>query len=269
MKKILYIAALAVSSTVLLSSCEDFLNPESKTNITIDYLTNSPDGLNRAAIGLYALDREIAKGADNGGSGNLYVVSMCDYTTDLMAFRAGTSTAIAKLENFMPNNGDVEAFWQQHYFIIGKANEVIAGAEALGVEDPDPLTRRAYGEAKFFRGRAYFELWKRFERLYLNTEPTTVSNLERDFTPASKEDIFTVIRGDLDTAIEMLDQLSAVCKRFGVDYYAASQNQRDLLDSIALHEYQLKKAHEQGLKRSEVPPFLGLKRSDRSNDMPA
>lgn len=190
---------------MLLSSCEDFLNPESKTNITVDYLTNSPDGLNRAAIGLYALDREIAKGADNGGSGNLYVVSMCDYTTDLMAFRAGTSTAIAKLENFMPNNSDVEAFWQQHYFIIGKANEVIAGAEALGIEDPDPLTRRAYGEAKFFRGRAYFELWKRFERLYLNTEPTTVSNLERDFTPASKEDIFTVIRGDLDAAIEMLD----------------------------------------------------------------
>ena len=57
--------------------------------------------------------------------------------------------------------------------------------------------------------------------------------------------------------------------RFGVNYYAASQNQRDLLDSIALYEYQLKKAHEQGLKRSEVPPFLGLKRSDRSNDMPA
>ena len=68
------------------------------------------------------------------------------------------------------------------------------------------------------------------------------------------------------TTIEMLDQLSAVCKRFGVDYYAASQNQRDLLDSIALHEYQLKKAHEQGLKRSEVPPFLGLKRSERSHN---
>ena len=60
-------------------------------------------------------------------------------------------------------------------------------------------------------------------------------------------------------ALEMLDQFSAVCKRFGVDYYATFQNQRDLLDSIALHEYQLKKAHEQGLKRSEVLPFLGLK----------
>ena len=71
------------------------------------------------------------------------------------------------------------------------------------------------------------------------------------------------------TASEMLDQLSAVCKRFGVDYYAASQNQRDLLDSIALHEYQLRKAHEQGLKRADVLPFLGLKRTERSNEMPA
>ena len=48
------------------------------------------------------------------------------------------------------------------------------------------------------------------------------------------------------TAIEMLDQLSIVCKRFGVDYYAASQNQRDLLDSIALHEYQLTKLMSRG-----------------------
>lgn len=71
------------------------------------------------------------------------------------------------------------------------------------------------------------------------------------------------------TAIEMLDHLSIVCKRFDVDYYAVPQKQRDLLDSIALHEYQLKKAHEQGLKRAEVPPFLGLKRTDHSNEMPA
>ncbi len=77
-----------------------------------------------------------------------------------------------------------------------------------------------------------------------------------------------VSRMSADT-MELLDQLSAVCKRFGVDYYKASQNQRDLLDSIALHEYQLKKTHDKGLTRAEVPPFLGLKRTQRSNDMPA
>lgn len=58
------------------------------------------------------------------------------------------------------------------------------------------------------------------------------------------------------TTIKMLEQLSIVCKRFGIDYYAASQNQCDLLDSIALHEYQLKKAHEQCPKRSDVSPFV-------------
>ena len=71
------------------------------------------------------------------------------------------------------------------------------------------------------------------------------------------------------TAVEMLDQLRVVCKRFNVDYSTASEKDRFFVEAVALHEYQLKKAHEQGLKRSEVPPFLGLKRSDRSNDMPA
>lgn len=203
MKKKLYIAAIVLSSFTILPSCEDFLNPESKTDITVDYLTNSPDGLSRAAIGLYSLERELAR----ENEGTLYVVNMCDYTTDLMAFRSGTAAAIARLENFMPNNSEVERFWQHYYFIIGKANEIIAGSEALGFDDP--LTKRAYGEAKFFRGHAYFELWKRYERLYLNTLPTTVDNLERDFSPASKEDIFKVIRADLDSAIEMLDWKSS------------------------------------------------------------
>ena len=71
------------------------------------------------------------------------------------------------------------------------------------------------------------------------------------------------------STMELLDQLSVVCKRFNVDYSAASEKDRFFVEAVALHEYQLKKAHDQGLKRSEVPPFLGLKRSDRSNDMPA
>jgi hypothetical protein len=107
---------------------------------------------------------------------------------------------------------------------------------------------------------------KNFQELKISCPSGTVLAL----TPLGKGVFMDIeVKRMSPTAIEMLDQLSAVCKRFRVDYYAASQNQRDLLDSIALHEYQLKKAHEQGLKRSEVPPFLGLKRSDRSNDMPA
>ena len=43
-------------------------------------------------------------------------------------------------------------------------------------------------------------------------------------------------------SIEMLDQLSIVCKRYSVNYYSATQETRELLDAIALHEYQLQKA---------------------------
>ena len=69
--------------------------------------------------------------------------------------------------------------------------------------------------------------------------------------------------------IELFDQLNIVCKRFHVDYLHASEKDKFFVEAVALHEYQLRKAHEQGLKRADVPPFLGLKRTERSNEMPA
>lgn len=69
--------------------------------------------------------------------------------------------------------------------------------------------------------------------------------------------------------IELLDHLNVVCKRFHVDYPHASEKNRFFVEAVTLHEYQLKKAHEQGLKRADVPPFLGLKRTERGNEMPA
>lgn len=58
-------------------------------------------------------------------------------------------------------------------------------------------------------------------------------------------------------------------KRFKTDYYHATPKQREFIDAVATHEYQLMKAHEKGLSRASVPPFMGMKRSERSNNMPA
>ena len=114
MKKRLYIAALAIAAIATLPSCEDFLNPESKTDITYNYLISTPDGLSRAVIGLYNMERQIA----NGDGGNLYVVNMCDYNTDIMVFRAGTSAAIARLNTLLPNNSDIESFWTDRKSVV-------------------------------------------------------------------------------------------------------------------------------------------------------
>ena len=92
------------------------------------------------------------------------------FNTDIAILRAGVSTSIGRLNtSFTPSTGDVNKFWKHHYGIIGKANEIIVAAEALGLDDSDVL--HAWSEAKFFRGRSYFELWKRFDRLYLNIYP--------------------------------------------------------------------------------------------------
>ncbi len=46
--------------------------------------------------------------------------------------------------------------------------------------------------------------------------------------------------------IERFDQLNIVCKRFHVNYPHASEKDRFFVEAVALHEYQLKKAHERG-----------------------
>lgn len=78
----------------------------------------------------------------------------------------------------------------------------------------------------------------------------------------------------LYSGVQLTDVLSflirrTVCKRFKTDYYHATPKQREFIDAVATHEYQLMKAHEKGLSRASVPPFMGMKRSERSNNMPA
>lgn len=53
--------------------------------------------------------------------------------------------------------------------------------------------------------------------------------------------------------IQYLDVFFAVCKRYKVDYYHATEKQRAFIDAVAAHEFSMKQAHEKGLNRSSVP----------------
>ena len=184
MKKLIYTAFVICG--MLTASCSDLLNLESKTDVTNNYLFTTPEGLNTAVTGLYSLARELPGGADNNES-NLYIVTMCDFNTDIAILRAGVSTSIGRLNtSFTPSTGDVNKFWKHHYGIIGKANEIIVAAEALGLDDSDVL--HAWSEAKLSvhrlpcgnrtgiqplrnvktsLNRRAFTRWKRKPRMYL------------------------------------------------------------------------------------------------------
>ena len=196
MRKFYIIIAILVCAT----SCTDMLDEKMKTQVTVDYLLTTPDGLSRVVTGLYNYTRTIA--TDN--QSDLFAVQMLDYSTDLMVFRAGSAAAFARLDNIKSDISQAQAFWTYNYNIIGKANDVISAAEKLGIDD-NPITKKAWAEAKLFRARSYFELYKRFERLYLNTLPTDYTNIDREFTPATKDDVFSLINQDLADAMEVLD----------------------------------------------------------------
>ena len=203
MKKLIYTAFVICG--MLTASCSDLLNLESKTDVTNNYLFTTPEGLNTAVTGLYSLARELPGGADNNES-NLYIVTMCDFNTDIAILRAGVSTSIGRLNtSFTPSTGDVNKFWKHHYGIIGKANEIIVAAEALGLDDSDVL--HAWSEAKFFRGRSYFELWKRFDRLYPQNNGNVLYGRVTKATAKHVRAQVAMWESDWDTAIEECEDI--------------------------------------------------------------
>lgn len=200
MKQLLKYILVGGFAAAAATSCKDVLYPECMTAPTSSYLFSSPEGLQKAVVGLYSLDRELIGQSE----GSMFCVSMMDFCTDLMVTRGGTAMSLAKLDNNTAATSEFATYWRVYYAVIGRANEIISAAREIGLDDPD--VAQSYGEACVFRARSYFMLWQRFERLYLNTEPTTVDNaFGREFKAASTEEVFAQIKEDLEEAITYLD----------------------------------------------------------------
>lgn len=181
--------------------CDNLLNLESETKVTNNYLYDSKEGLQRAIAGLYIYERNNIVDDSNEKS-IVYLLQTFDFSTDLILFRAGNCARVARLDQLNADSPECSDFWKFHYALIGKANEIIESAEQLGLNDKD--IRSIYGEAKLIRGRSFFELWKRYDRIYLNLQATNVNNLNRDYKPATNEEVFKVVKEDLDEAVESL-----------------------------------------------------------------
>ena len=194
-------SAILVLAALLCASCTDLLNLESETSVTTNYLQTNKEGLKRAIAGLYVYERDNI--VDNSNEKGIVIIpQLFDFNTDIFLFNAGNWASLGRLTDLTPDSGVLEDYWKFFYAIAGRANEIIASARNIGLDDPEVYS--IYGEACLFRARAYFELWKRFERIYLNTEPTTASNLDKEYRPASREEVFTLLKEDLDAAIDAL-----------------------------------------------------------------
>ena len=179
--------------------CKDFLFEEHEVRPTTDFLFSTPEGLSRAVTAMYSSAREILYEGEAG-----HWVGM-DLGTDIILYRGGTASALGTYSaSLTPSQENVKYIWEYFYFLIGRANEIVYYAEK-NMNMEDPVVKQAVAEAKSFRAESYFYLIRKFDKVWLNTVPTTPENYDdpRDFTPDDTK-VFDLMYEDLDYAIETL-----------------------------------------------------------------
>ncbi len=190
----------------LSTSCEsDFLEDKLLSDTSVDFLYSSPQGLESAVVGLYALNRTIYE--DNRLNGTIPLI--LQGKSDLSAGITGEVSLYSRLlwGSSLGDYGTSEglnAYWVYYYRIIDRSNAIIRGAENLTDIDED-RRNQILAEAKTMRANSYFILYRLFNNIYVTTEPTTPDNaFDTPEDKSSEEEIFSLLRSDLDFAIEHL-----------------------------------------------------------------
>lgn len=208
MKKIVnYKKCIWLICTLFLTiSCEDYLKDELLSDTSVDFLYNSPEGLESALVGLYTIPREIYQNRGENGSFPLILQAK----SDLSAGITGEIALYSRLAwgAFVGDHGTEHGqsfYWRDNYKVVDRANAIIKSAESTAFDD-EAQRNKILGEAKCMRAQAFFTLYRLFNNIYVNTEPTTPENaFDRPEQPSSQAEIFGLLKSDLDFAIANLE----------------------------------------------------------------
>ena len=199
-------SALSMLTLMGTTSCGDDFLKEDAGHLYTDALLETKDGALAMAAGLYGNIRwhfgyEWAYGITLYG---------CDEFTngaDLTAEPWNTydqrlqpldcTTALGAANNNCP---PVSGLWNQMYYGISTANQVIAKAVLVSDEDS---RNKALGEAYFLRGYNYYRLFAQYGGVVLQTEPAT-GEVKKNFTRASAEETLNQVIADFEQAYQLL-----------------------------------------------------------------
>lgn len=202
--KILF-KTIFIISIIAVSGCNEFLEEEPLTDVSIDFLYNTSEGIKAGVIGLYNLNRDHYGIWPNESSQPLWTYVQ----HDLVLPRSGYISVIGKFSASATSPDQygstiLALIWRQNYKVIDRANAIIEAAEKIEGMDEGERTQ-AIGEARLFRAHSLFILWRMFKNVYIKTNSTTPENVfVRVEHPSTKEDIFVALHEDFDYAIEHL-----------------------------------------------------------------
>jgi len=192
---------------MLTISCEDYLKDELLSDISVDFLYSTQEGMEAATVGLYTLNRDIYT---NNTLENNALALVPQAKSDLaFGFISGHLSFFARLGWGIDQNSfgtrRLDQFWQHFYRIVDRSNAIIEAAE--NVQFTDQATKnRLIGEARCFRANSYFTLYRQFNNIFITTEPTTPENaFNKPENKSSEQEIFALLNEDLDFAINNLE----------------------------------------------------------------
>ncbi|MDF0707393.1 RagB/SusD family nutrient uptake outer membrane protein [Flagellimonas okinawensis] len=199
------------------TSCEkDLLEDELLSDTSVDFLYTNPEGLENAVVGLYTLNRNIYQDLSLNGTYPLIPQAKSDLGVGITGEVSLYSRLLwgASLGDYGTTSG-INAHWVHYYRIVDRANAIIQGAENL--EDIEESRRnQIIAEAKCMRANSFFTLYRMFNNIFITTEPTTPENaFDVPQDKSSVEEIFSLLRSDLDFAIANLDYAPAQFGRWG------------------------------------------------------
>lgn len=154
--------------------------------------------------------------------------------------------------NVSTDNAMIDRSWLKTYQMIAAANQAIAGAEEVGVEDEikNPVTALAY----FARGFAYFHLVRQFGDIpYLDT-PVTDLEAASSISKTPAEDVYENIIADFEFAKTWLPDNQAARS---IPAKSAAQSYLALV-YLTIGEYQKAYDEAKGVIDNEGTYNLGL-----------
>jgi len=211
MKKYMYINIRKGISmlliTMMFASCsDDFLKDELLSDTSVEFLYSTAEGLESGVVGLYTLNRQLYEDNSLNGAYPLILQAKSDLGVGITGEVSLYSRLLwgASLGDFGTESG-INKYWVHFYKIIDRSNAIIQAAEAL--EDIEEDRRnQILSEARCMRANSLFMLYRCFNNVFISTEPTTPENaFDVPSDKSSVEEIFTLLKSDLDFAIQNLD----------------------------------------------------------------
>ena len=188
MKKILYF----IIGTILLTSCEDFLDSSNKTKKDSSNFPQTEADVSQLLTGVYSILGRPEP------LGSLFFVS--ELMSDDRLGGGGTDDKSCKAIDQFKKDGD-DTFnnpWRAMYFGVYRSNYLLSSLDDV-VWNSEESKNKILGEAHFLRAYFYFDLVRMFGEVPLMIDPEPV-NIPK--SPASE--IYAQIASDLKTSIELL-----------------------------------------------------------------